>query len=196
MRYRVRALLHGLGRHWGLVALVALALLVDSGPTVAAHGATSLDIIVWRHVVQAPVFQPDVKVFDQTMTDFGLVHDIQDQLDGGAPSGIGSCTIGSPEYVYQFRLATLGVTTQVYTGSDDCGGWDATTLGISRLRIIDEFPYLADQVAVRAITLDGVEILQVLHQRTGMPCEVTCSGSGPSDGDRGMPCTLSCPGSR
>lgn len=194
MRHRVRAVLHTLGRHWGLVTVVVLAILVDSGPLVAARGATSLDIIVWRHVVQAPVLHSDVKVFDKAITEWGLVHNAQDQLDGGELSGLDNCTIGSPEYVYQFRFATLGVTTQVYTGSDDCGGWDATSLGISRLGIIDEFPYLAGQVAVRTVTLDGVEILQALHQRTGMPCEVTCSGPGPSDGDSGRPCTLICSG--
>jgi hypothetical protein len=143
---------------------------------VTTHGATSLELIAWRHVdgiVETqpgvvPKFPPNVKVFDKTITNPGLVHDAQERLDGLVQDGsFDSCLAGSVTYKYEFRFATLGVITQMYTGQADCTEWDVITLGnvLGNLRAL----VLFSGVGVAYASLDGVEILEALHKRTGMP---------------------------
>jgi hypothetical protein len=153
-----------------VLALLVLIALAAGGYAITAHGATSLEVIAWSHVeawqegTQPP---PDAKVFDKTFEDLGLVHDMQELLDG-APRGIeGGCTLGSPTYAYEFRFATVGITTQVYTGVPNCVIWQHPLLGIY-------IPILGD-VGVSDATLDA------LHERTGMPLPKWVTASEGSD---------------
>ena len=174
MRQRVWAAL----RTWyGKVAvvLVVLMVLVWAGyplirQTIATHGATSLRIIVWQEAVYGPPpGQPPIptkKVFDKTITDLGFVHDVQNQLDGsqvGIALGVG-CATAPTSYLYEFRFATLGMTTQVYSGNSLCTGWNITTLGVPTVAQSH-----GEQAGVTFVKVDGVEIMRALHQRTGMP---------------------------
>ena len=145
-------------RGWVVLALLVLIALAGGGYAVTAHGATSLEVTAWLHAMvwaggtQPP---PDVKVFDKSFEDLGLVHDMQELLDG-APRGIeGGCNLGSPTYAYEFRFATVGITMQVYTGVPNCVIWQHPLLGIY-------IPILGD-VGVSNATLEA------LHERTGMP---------------------------
>jgi hypothetical protein len=158
------------GSHSALfwVVILVLILLVDGSPAVATHGATSMRIIVWEYIPQSCTVPTSVAscdifklVFDKTITDIGLVCEIQARLDDASrplvnPGG----GMTAPDYVYEFRFATLGVTTQVYHGSEDEGWWDATTLGIP-----SPFPIDAENVTL----LDGENLMDALHNLTGMP---------------------------
>jgi hypothetical protein len=121
-----------------VLALLVLIALASGGYAVAEHGATSLRIIAWSHAMVWPGGQPrpppDVKVFDKTFEDLGLVHDMQELLDG-APRGWlwlqnGGCNLASPTYSYEFLFATLGVTTLVYEGNADFAFWDYRVVGV------------------------------------------------------------------
>ncbi len=166
MRQRVQAML---GQHRLVVVLVVLVILVGGGFAVVTRGATSLDITVWSHQLmlldgQHPV--PDVKIYDKTITDLGLVHNVQDQLDGGTSVSLGggSCATGAVVYRYQFQFATLGVPTQVYYGQAGCPGWDASVFDIPV--VIPVF-----HVAIYGVKLDGKFILDALHEKMGMPIQ-------------------------
>ena len=181
---RVRALLRTLGKYRRAALLVLLVVLVDGGPAVATHGATSMEILVWSHVEYVtlrpgviPKFPRDVEIFDKTMTNLGLVHDVQDQLDeNGIPPirvhfaqdrlddtarvPISSCAASPTIYLYQFRFATLSVTTQLYYGQSNCPLWTDSIFGV-----IPVFAF------VPRVTLDGMNILDALHEKTGMPVQ-------------------------
>jgi len=127
-----------------------------------------MEITVWRHALAYPQGQlppPDVKIFNKTITDLGLVHDTQDQLDGselsGPIDGGGGCTTGDTTYIYEFRFATLEVPTQIYDGYSICVVWDVTLFGVPDSGFFE--------VGVSHITLDGANIMATLHKQTGMP---------------------------
>lgn len=177
LQQRVQSML-GTWRGKFPVVLIVLIVFVSSGYTAAylvtTHGATSLEITVWRsqHVWNPDV--PDVRIFQKTITNLGLVRDVQDQIDG-APEGIGFCTLAPPTYyVYQFHFATGGYSTQTYEGESMCGGWSTTPFGIAGLLTP------LDEVFFNETTLHGVEILIALHQQTGMPLPPGDSGWTPN----------------
>ena len=160
-------------------ALVAgLILLVGQvgGGCVAArqvglHEATSLEIIAWSDVMvwtTGEVRPPDRVVFDKTTTDQSLVRELQDKLDG-LPwnSGFAGCVMFTLSYTYEFRFATLGVPTEVYTGNAACVGWTAARFGDL---IPDAIPLvLLGFIDPYDITLHGVRMLTALHEKMGMP---------------------------
>jgi hypothetical protein len=167
VRKHLQAGLQRLGTPAQVVALVLLVVLVDGGPAVATHGATSMRIISWEYIPQgctvptgagscAPPPNIFKQVFDKTITDMGLVREIQTRLDASPPTTYRhDCPCAF--YSYEFRFATLGVTTQVYDGSA-LSPFTVTTLGIPSVGL-----------AVDSTTLDGVDMLDALHNLTGMP---------------------------
>jgi hypothetical protein len=173
MRRRARAAL-GTRRGRVVLALLALIALAGGGYAVAEHGATSLRITAWSHVMvyqDGQPFVPDAKVFDKTFDDLGLVHDAQELLNSESRGWLqkGGCVLASPTYIYQFRFATLGVTTQVYEGNPDCALWECRVFGASSPWTMDVSP----------------PTLEALHERTGMPLprwlranEGTATGDG------------------
>ena len=180
MRQRVRAALRTRRTREVMAAALVLLVLLAGSEFAAArqgilHQATSLEIIAWTHATgwgpgqQRP---PDVKVFDETLTHSELVHEIQNQLDGtirGTWNEFAGCTLDAPDYFYELRFATFGVSTQVYSGDLDCP-WNVTTLGDAiGYATTSLFTIGSDTVFLGGSTLDGVEILRALHQRTGMP---------------------------
>ncbi len=179
MRQPARAALRT--RHTRAVMAAALVLLVSlaGGEFAAArqvilHEATSLEIIAWTQYNSWPTGQqrpPDVKVFDKTATNLELVRDVQNALNGRPRGGLGSCDIGSPTYFYAFGFSTLGVLTQTYAGDLNCAVWNVATLGDALGAVLTIVPTVpgGDTVPIIGATLDGVNILDVLHQRTGMP---------------------------
>ena len=70
-----------------------------------------------------------MRIFDKTVTNLDIVNNLQIQLDDCVPtaSSGGDVASMSLSYAYQFRFATLGVTTQVYRGSSGSSGWTNLT---------------------------------------------------------------------
>ena len=127
-------------------------------------GTTSLQIVAWTYVVrwESPGQRPpDVQVFDTTITDQELVHDIQQQFDGLQRGVRGGTIMAQPTYWYEFRFATNDVTTQVYAGSPNHIMWHVTTPGENPITDVVADP--------RSGSLDGMSLLTALHVRTGMP---------------------------
>ena len=127
-------------------------------------GRTSLQIIAWTYAVrrEAPGQRPpDVQVFDKTITDQELVHDIQQQFDGLQRGVRGGSILAQPTYRYEFRFATNGVTAQVYAGSPNHVPWQVTTLG--------EHPRTDTVAGPPSKSLYGMNLLTALHVRTEMP---------------------------
>jgi hypothetical protein len=178
LQQRVRAALRAW--HTRAVMAAALVLLVSlaGGEFAAArqvilHEATSLEIIAWTQYDSWETGQrpPDVKVFDKTTTNLKLVCDVQNVLDNRPRGGWGNCGIGSPTYYYAFRFATFGVLTQIYSGDVNCAAWTVTTLGDALgavLTILFPLPS-GDTVPISGATLEGRNLMDVLHQRIGMP---------------------------
>jgi hypothetical protein len=161
--------------HVRAAVLISLGLLVFSGcsgvgqdsssvatatsSSVASN--TSMEIIAWTTVMRWPAGQqrpPDVKTFDKTLTDQGLVRAVQARLNALQRDVVGGCSTASPTDRYEFRFAANGVTTQDYSGNLDCVTWSVTTRGISE-KVADP----------GGTTLDGFNFMTMLHQLTGMP---------------------------
>jgi hypothetical protein len=130
------------------------------------HEPVSLEIVTWTQVIsvtaapgKAPVFPLEVKIFDKMITDQELVLAAQHQFNGLPRNVVGGCAIASPAYVYEFRFATNGVTTQEYTGSLDCVEWNVVTPGQQSAIV----------AAADDTTLDGYNLMFTLHNLTGMP---------------------------
>jgi hypothetical protein len=180
----VRQLVQSMLRTWQrriAVVLIILVVFVSTGYMAAylvtTHGATSLEITVWNsdHTYYPPT---SVTIFRKTITNLSLVRAVQAQIDGAPESsGFSGCEFGGqPYYVYQLRFATDGYTTQTYEGESICGGWSVTTaFDISHLLI----PQII-KVYINEASLDGVEILIALHQKTGMPLPPGDSGWTPT----------------
>jgi hypothetical protein len=182
LRQRVQAVLQKLLQHWRLIALLAvLVVLTAGGYTVGTRLATSMEIITWSQFTPdctggpppgpvlpppCPLPQTPVKIFDATLTNLGLVQDLQAQLDRSVVQGQ-YCAL---DYIgrhnhYKFRFATHGVTTQVYSGTDLCAGWDSVTLGI----FTDFWSISGHLVNVYGDRLDGAYMFDALHKQIGMP---------------------------
>lgn len=173
MRRRIQAVL-GTWRGRLAAVLVVLLVVVGSGYTagylVVTHGATSMDIAVWRVNENGPPGS-DVRIFSKTITNLGLVRAVQSQIDGAQSSYSAGCIHILPSYyVYRFRFATDSHTTQVYEGNSYCGGWSTTTVFFTNPLIPP------GNVFINEATLDGVEILVALHDKTGMPLPPGASG--------------------
>jgi hypothetical protein len=117
-----------------LAIVLAIIVILVGWSAAANYGATSLRVIGTRFI---PAGMPDTGIsadtyplhFDKTLTDLGFVNEIQDQM-GGLPRGIeGGCNIGSVDYRYEFIFSTLGITTQVYSGTNNCALWQVETFG-------------------------------------------------------------------
>jgi hypothetical protein len=142
--------------------LLVLLVLVGGGYLVTTHGATSLEITVWKQYGMNS-HPTTVRIFDKTITNPQLVRAVQAQING-APVGPQSfCSVGPPSYVYQFRFATVGFPTQGYEGNSLCGGWSITMFGIPLSLLVPVDVYVDEA------RLDGVELLSALQQKTGMP---------------------------
>ena len=161
MRQRVQGLMRATlrtRRGRAVLALVALIVLAGGGYTVTEHGATSLRIIAQPIITGTYYGQPVVpaeRAFDKTFEDFGLVRDAQELLNGESRGWLqsGSCDLGSPTYIYEFRFATLGVTTQVHKGNAECAVWGYWVLGVPSPWSMGASP----------------PTLKALHNLTGMP---------------------------
>jgi hypothetical protein len=163
-----------LGRWRGrAAALMLLSMLVVSGcasateqtgvvyPTSTPLPPTTVELITWTTVMQWPAGQqrpPDVKTFDKSITNQGLVRAVQARLNALQRGVTGDCSVKSPTDRYEFRFATGGATTQEYSGNIDCETWTVTTRGAS---VSVDTP--------DSTTLDGYNFMATLHQLTGMP---------------------------
>jgi hypothetical protein len=178
VRQRVKSVL-GTWRGRFTVALIILILFVSggyiAGYVVTTYGATSLDITVWKAVSGQYPPIPNVTIFHKTIMNLGLVRAAQHQIDGAPESsGWDGCIHIQPTYyVYQIRFATGNRTTQVYEGNSLCGGWYTTPFGLAHLL------KPLDLVYINEATLDGVELLIALHEKTGMPLPPGDSGWTP-----------------
>ena len=150
-------------------AFVLLAVLAG-GEYTLAHRTTSalriitLEIVVWSHADAWTAGQkppPDVKVFDKTMKDQGLVRTVQDKLNGLPRGGGGGCLLASQTYLYEFRFATNGVTTQTYNGDIACTTWQVVSAG----KQSEEVGGAQEELAAVA----GENLMNWLHQQTCMP---------------------------
>jgi len=165
---------NALGRWRGrAAALMLLSLLTVSGcastaqpaggvyPTSTPLPPTTMELIAWTTVMQWPAGHqrpPDVKTFDKSITNQGLVRAVQARLNA-LPRGVtGDCSAKSPTDSYEFRFTTGGVTTQAYSGNIDCETWRVMTRGVS-----------VPVATPDSTTLDGYNFMATLHQLTGMP---------------------------
>lgn len=125
---------------WLVRLTIVLAIIgVLAGWTAIANDeATSLRIIAWRSVADtypsAPVSSVIYPVhFDKTYTDLRLVREVQDLMNGQRTldSFNFECTLGIPvSYRYEFIFLTHGITTQAYSGTENCPMWDAVTYAL------------------------------------------------------------------
>jgi hypothetical protein len=167
--------------HGRAAALMVLSMLVVSGCAGAAAPTgvvspsstpllpTTMELVAWTTVRQWPAGQqrpPDVKIFDKSITNQGLVRAVQARLNALQRGMTGECSIKSPTDRYEFRFAAGGATTQDYSGNIDCETWTVTTRGVSvRVDTPD------------STTLDGYNFMATLHQLTGMPVPSWWSGT-------------------
>jgi hypothetical protein len=96
------------------------------------------------------------------------VHDLHQQMNGlQRNTFFGGCILAPVSYTYEFRFATNGASTQVYTGDAACVTWTVTTFGV---QVPVDAPY-------------GTSLMFTLHKLTGMPLpswwSVTLSASVP-----------------
>ena len=74
---------------------------------------------------------PRCSFSSKTITNLGLVRDVQSQIDGAESSWSDGCNAFRPTYyVYQFRFATGSVTTQEYEGNSVLWGVVYDNIGI------------------------------------------------------------------
>lgn len=152
-----------------LLALVVLALLIGGEDVVARYGATSVEITVWQDTqnTQATSYAQgalhSVRIFDKTVTDLDFVNNLQIQLDNCVPTIVNGTDAASMSlsYAYQFRFATLGVTTQVYSGNSGTSAWGDLTYALSFPRTYEGIP--SGEVFITP------DILNTIHDQTGMP---------------------------
>lgn len=147
-----------------LIAVVVLVLLIGGEDVVARYGATSVEITVWQNTDGAAT---SVRIFDKTSTNLDFVNNLQIQLDNCIPT-ISNGTDGASQslsYVYRFRFATLGVTTQVYYGNSGSSGWGDITYAFPMPQTYQGIP--TGQVFVTP------DILTLIHDQTGMPVYAT-----------------------
>lgn len=115
-----------LARHRRLRLFVEAALLVVVLPTalvfVGLRGATALRVTVTREVrewnTSTPPQPERVLIYDKTFDDIALVRQVQDELNGLPYSIEGGGVMGQYDYRYVFSFSTLGVVTQVFSGTD------------------------------------------------------------------------------
>jgi hypothetical protein len=130
-------------------------------PTSTPLPPTTMELIAWTTVMQWPAGQqrpPDVKTFDMSITNQGLVRAVQARLNALQRGVTGDCSVRSPTDRYEFRFATGSATAQDYSGNIDCETWTVTTRGVS---VPVDTP--------DSTTLDGNNFMATLHQLTGMP---------------------------
>lgn len=150
-------------------ALVLLAVLAGGGYALAHRTTpvprvTILEIVAWSHAdAWSPGQQPppDVKVFDKTITTQGLVRTVQDHLNRLQRGDGGGCLLASQTYLYEFRFATNGMTTQTYTGDIACTTWEVVGAGKHSDTVGGAQEGAAD--------VAGENLMNWLHQQIGMP---------------------------
>jgi hypothetical protein len=133
------------------------------------HRPTSLEVTVRTHRMgywEGEPEEPDETIFNETITDVELVHDVQEQLDG-LQRGVRSGTaMASTTYIYIFRFAINGVTTQVYWGNILCPTWYVTTT----VELTNGESSTTDSVAgAPSAQLYGYNLMITLHKKIGMP---------------------------
>jgi hypothetical protein len=149
-----------------LAVVLALVGVLAGWSWVATYGATSLRIIAWRIVIvgmtSGPIsprtYPPH---FDRTITDEALVQQMQNQMDSLRRGiwGGGGCNIGAVSYRYALIFSTLGLTTQIYTGTSLCVIWQVETPGW--IPSVTPFPY--------AMVDSPFTALPTLQQKLGVP---------------------------
>jgi hypothetical protein len=128
--------------------------------------ATALEIITRTPPMASTA--PQVKIFDKTITNLGLVRDTQQQLDALPRNVLGFCIIAQPAYGYMLRFATHGRTTQKYAGNIDCPSWTIMTLGTS-----------ISVESAGSARLYGYNLMSTLHQLTRMSLPSWWLGENP-----------------
>jgi len=130
---------------------------------------TSLEITVRTHRMAyraGEAVEPDETIFNETITNVELVHDVQEQLDGLQRHVRSGTAMAPTTYIYTFRFAINGVTTQVYWGNILCPTWHVTTT----VGLMTGESSTTDTVAgANSAVLYGYNLMTTLRKLTGMP---------------------------
>jgi hypothetical protein len=154
----MREVIHKILGTWpgrNVVGVLLLVVLGLGALFAAGHSATSLHIWVVTSGCQLCTEPAGEMRFDETFTDAGFVHSLQDAMNTAPEAGIMTC--GQDHYRYVFDFLTGGVVVVQSYASDGCG-FSKSTLGVPSADVL-----LFD------VTYHGQRFFDALHQDIGLP---------------------------